>query len=184
MSVNQATIDLIKRFEGCKLTAYQDIVGIYTIGFGTTAMADLGITPAKGMTITQERAEDLLRQGVDKFAATVDALVTANVNANQFGACVSLAYNIGPTAFAKSTVLRELNAGNYDKAALSFQMWNKAGGKVVKGLINRRNDEVTLFLTPPTADMHTVTAPEKVEAVSIWAAIIRAIAEIFRGLTK
>ena len=184
MSVNQATIDLIKRWEGCKLQAYQCSAGVWTIGFGTTAGADVGIKPAQGMTITLDRAEDLLRLAVDKFAATVDALITAKVNDNQFGACVSLAYNIGPTAFAKSTVLRELNAGNYDKAAIAFQMWNKAGGKVVQGLINRRNDEVTLFLTSPTADMHTITAPEKVEAVSIWAAIIRAIAEIFRGLTK
>jgi len=141
MTVNKATIELIKRFEGCRLKAYQDIVGIYTIGFGTTAAAGLGITPVKGMTITQDRAEDLLRMGVDKFAATVDALITAKVNANQFGGCVSLAYNIGPNAFAKSTVLRELNAGNYDKAAAAFQMWNKAGGVVSKGLVRRREAE-------------------------------------------
>lgn len=184
MSVNQATLDLIKRFEGCKLTAYQDIVGIWTIGYGTTAMAGLGIIPAKGMTITQERAEDLLRQGVDKFAATVDAMITANVNANEFGACVSLAYNIGPTAFAKSTVLRELNAGNNEKAAAAFKMWNKAGGEVVKGLVNRRNAEVTLFLTPVTADMHTVAAPEKVEPKSILTVIIEAILAILKGTTK
>ena len=145
MSVNQATLNLIKQFEGCKLTAYQDIVGVWTIGYGTTAMADVGIVPAKGMTITQERAEDLLRLGVDKFAATVNALITAKVNANEFGACVSLAYNIGPNAFAKSTVLRELNAGHKDKAAAAFRMWNKAGGQVVKGLTNRREAEATLF---------------------------------------
>ena len=144
MSVNKATLDLIKQYEGCKLTAYQDIVGIWTIGYGTTAMAGLGITPAKGMTITQERAEDLLRQGVDKFAATVDALIISNVNANEFGACVSLAYNVGSTGFAKSTVLRELNAGNYDKAAAAFRMWNKAGGEVIQGLVNRREAEIKL----------------------------------------
>lgn len=183
MSVNQATLDLIKRFEGCKLTAYQDIVGIWTIGYGTTAAAGLGITPAKGMTITQERAEDLLRQGVDKFAATVDAMITAKVNANMFGGCVSLAYNIGPTAFAKSTVLRELNAGNYDKAAAAFRMWNKAGGKVVKGLTNRREAEIALFLTPVTADMHTVES-EKDKANSTLAAIFNAILAMFQGIKK
>ena len=184
MSVNQATLNLIKEFEGCKLTAYQDIVGIWTIGYGTTAAAGLGIVPAKGMTITQERAEDLLRQGVEKFAATVDAMITAKVNANQFGASVSLAYNIGPNAYAKSTVLRELNAGNYDKAAAAFQMWNKAGGEVVKGLVRRREAERQLFLTPVTADMHTVSAPDQVEPVSIWSAIINAILAIFKGSTK
>jgi lysozyme len=175
MSVNQATIDLIKRFEGCKLTAYQDIVGIWTIGYGTTAAADVGIKPAYGMTITLDRAEDLLLLALDKFAATVDALITANVNANEFGACVSLAYNIGPTAFAKSTVLRELNAGRKDKAAAAFRMWNKADGVVVKGLVNRRESEVALFLTPPTADMHAVDdlakpAPSTINAVlaKLW----------------
>jgi GH24 family phage-related lysozyme (muramidase) len=136
------------------------------------------------MTITQDRAEDLLRQGVEKFAATVDALITAKVNANQFGACVSLAYNVGSTGFAKSTVLRELNAGNYDKAAAAFRMWNKAGGEVTQGLVNRREAEIKLFLTPVTADMHTVTLPEKAEAESIWAAIIRAILALFQGLKK
>ena len=184
MSVNQATLNLIKEFEGCKLTAYQDIVGIWTIGYGTTAAAGLGIVPAKGMTITQERAEDLLRQGVEKFAATVDAMITAKVTANQFGACVSLAYNIGPNAFAKSTVLRELNAGHYDSAAAAFQMWDKAGGEVVKGLVRRREAERKLFLAPVTADMHTVSAPDQVEPVSIWSAIINAILAIFKGSTK
>lgn len=168
MSVNKATLDLIKQYEGCKLTAYQDIVGIWTIGYGTTAMAGLGITPAKGMTITQERAEDLLRQGVDKFAATVDALIISNVNANEFGACVSLAYNIGTGAFAKSTVLRELNAGNKEKAAVAFRMWNKAGGKAVKGLTNRRNSEISLFLKPVTADMHTAVPVEKEQPESVF----------------
>jgi lysozyme len=184
MSVNQATIDLIKQFEGCKLTAYQDIVGIWTIGYGTTAAADLGVKPAYGMTITQERAEELLKQGVDTFAAKVDALILAKVNANEFGACVSLAYNIGTGAFSKSTVLRELNAGNKDRAAAAFKMWNKAGGEIVKGLVNRRNAEVTLFLTPVSADMHTVTTPEKAEAESVLAAIFHAIVAMLKGMKK
>lgn len=184
MSVNQATIDLIKQFEGCKLTAYQDIVGIWTIGYGTTAAADLGIMPAHGMTITQARAEELLKQGVNKFAAKVDALILANVNANEFGACVSLAYNIGTGAFAKSTVLRELNLGHKDKAAAAFRMWNKAGGEIVKGLANRREAEIKLFLTPVSADMHTVTTPEKAEAESVLAAIFHAIVAMLKGMKK
>lgn len=184
MSVNQATLNLIKQYEGCKLTAYQDIVGIWTIGYGTTAAAGLGIEPAKGMTITQERAEDLLRQGVEKFADTVDAMITAKVNANEFGACVSLAYNIGPNAFAKSTVLRELNAGHKDKAAAAFRMWNKAGGEVIQGLVNRREAEIKLFLTPVTADMHSAAPVEKEQPESIWVIIINAILAIFKGSKK
>jgi lysozyme len=182
MSVNKATLDLIKQYEGCKLVAYQDIVGIWTIGYGTTAGADVGVKPAYGMTITQDRAEDLLRQGVEKFAATVDAMITTSVNANEFGACVSLAYNIGPNAFAKSTVLRELNVGHKDKAAAAFKMWNQAGGEVIKGLVKRREAEIKLFLTPVTADMHTMTEKEKTE--SGLAAIFNAIAAMFQGIKK
>jgi GH24 family phage-related lysozyme (muramidase) len=182
VSVNKATLDLIKQYEGCKLTAYQDIVGIWTIGYGTTAMADVGIVPAKGMTITQDRAEDLLRMGVDKFASTVDAMITTKVNQNERGACVCLAYNIGPNAFAKSTVLRELNVGHKDKAAAAFRMWNKAGGEVIKGLVNRREAEIKLFLTPVTADMHTMTEKEKTE--SGLAAIFNAILAMFQGIKK
>lgn len=182
MSVNQATIDLIKQFEGCKLTAYQDIVGVWTIGYGITEGAGVGIKPAKGMTITQDQAEDLLRRAVDKFATRVDELITANVNANEFGACVSLAYNIGPNAFAKSTVLRELNAGRKDAAAAAFQMWNKAGGVVSKGLVRRREAERQLFLTPVAADMHTV--PDQTEPESTLAAIFNAIVAMFQGMKK
>jgi lysozyme len=184
MSVNQATLNLIKQYEGCKLTAYQDGGGVWTIGYGTTAAAGLGIEPTKGMTITQERAEDLLRQGVDKFAAKVDKLITAKVNQNERGACVSLTYNIGPDAFAKSTALRELNADNKDKAAAAFRMWNKDNGKVEKGLVNRREAEIKLFLTPVTADMHTVALTEKEQAESTLAAIFHAIAAIFQGMKK
>lgn len=184
MSVNKATLDLIKQFEGCKLTAYKDIVGIWTIGYGTTAAAGLGIEPAKGMIITQERAEDLLRQGIDKFAAKVDELITAKVNQNERGAVICLAYNIGCGALSKSTVLRELNAGNKDRAAAAFKMWNKAGGEIVQGLVNRRNAEVTLFLTPVTADMHTVTSTEQAETESVLAAVFNAIVAMFKGIKK
>lgn len=182
MSVNQATINLIKEFEGCKLQAYQCSAGVWTIGYGITAAADVGIKPAEGITITQDRAEDLLRLAIDKFAAQVDALITAKVNQNQRGAVISLAFNIGVGAVSKSTVLRELNAGNYDKAAAAFQMWNKAGGVVSKGLVRRREAERQLFMTPVVADMHTV--PDQTEPESILAAIFNAILALFRGLKK
>ena len=177
MNVNKATVDLIKQWEGCKLQAYQDGGGVWTIGYGTTAAAGLGIKPTKGMTITQERAEELLLQGINKFAVKVDELITAKVNQNERGTCVSLAYNIGPDAFAKSTVLRELNAGNKDKAADAFLMWNKDNGKVEKGLVNRREAERQLFLTPATADMH-VYAPEFDEPVPFNASIVRVMSTL------
>lgn len=176
MIVNQRTIDLIKRWEGCKLTAYQDVAGIWTIGYGTTVNAGVGVEPHEGMKITQEQADELLHKTLDKFAPAVFSRITVPVTANEFGACLSLAYNIGLGAFAKSTVLREINAGDKSAAAGAFHMWNKAGGRVVKGLMARRDAEVELFLTKDVlvADMH-VTPPAEPKPESLIAMIIRVI---------
>jgi lysozyme len=148
MNINKATIDLVKEFEGCKLTAYRDAVGVWTIGYGTTARAGLGIIPTGGMTITQAEADQLLADGLNKFADQIRPMITADLNDNQFGACVSLAYNIGVYGFNRSTALEKINAGDYAKAADSFLLWNKAGGKTLKGLVRRREAERKLFLTP------------------------------------
>jgi len=146
MIVNQAAIDLIKEFEGFEPKAYRDPVGIWTIGYGTTEMAGVGIDPQLGMTITQDDAERYLQLAVQKFAAKIEDMIDVPVTDNQFGALVSLAYNIGPTALAKSTVMKRLNAGDYQGAADAFAMWNKAGGKVLAGLTRRRAAERALFL--------------------------------------
>jgi lysozyme len=148
MNINKATIDLVKEFEGCKLTAYRDAVGVWTIGYGTTARAGLGIIPTAGMKITQEDADQLLADGLNKFADQIRPMITADLNDNQFGACVSLAYNIGAHGFNRSTTLEKINDGDYSKAADAILLWNKAGGKVLKGLVRRREAERKLFLTP------------------------------------
>ena len=148
MNINKATIDLVKEFEGCKLTAYRDAVGVWTIGYGTTARAGLGIIPTAGMTITQAEADQFLADGLNKFADQIRPMIVADLNDNQFGACVSLAYNIGTHAFGTSSALKHINAGDYDKAANAILLWNKAGGKVLKGLVRRREAERKLFLTP------------------------------------
>jgi len=149
MNINKATIDLVKEFEGCKLTAYRDAVGVWTIGYGTTARAGLGIIPTGGMTITQAEADQLLADGLNKFADQIRPMIEADLNDNQFGACVSLAYNIGAHAFSTSSALKHINAGgDYAKAADSLLLWNKAGGKTLKGLVRRREAERKLFLTP------------------------------------
>lgn len=148
MNINKATIDLVKGFEGCKLTAYRDPIGVWTIGYGTTARAGLGIIPTAGMTITQSEADQLLADGLNKFADQIRPMINAGLNDNQFGACVSLAYNIGAHAFSASSALKHINAGDYDRAANSILLFNKAGGKVLKGLVRRREAERKLFLTP------------------------------------
>lgn len=148
MNINQATVDLVKKWEGFRAEAYRDAVGVWTIGYGTTAMAGLGITPRPGLTITEAEAETYLRMGLEKFAKAILPYIIAPVNDNEFGAMLSLAYNIGPTAFKRSTLLRKFNEGDKEGAAREFLRWNLAGGKVLNGLTNRRNDEVALFKTP------------------------------------
>ena len=182
MTVTQATVDLVKKFEGCKLTAYQDHVGVWTIGYGITAGANVGIEPRKGMTITQGEAEKLLWMALTRFANQVSTIITEKVSNNEFGACVSLAYNIGAKAFANSTLLRKLNAGDHAGAAAEFKRWNKAGGEVLTGLTTRRAAEADLFLTPDiiVADMHVAT-PKDDKPESLLTLIIRAIVALFGG---
>jgi len=143
--VNQATIDLIKRNEGCVLHAYQDSVGVWTIGYGHT-----GQDVTAGMTIAQDRAEELLRADLGKFEDGVDDALaeSADTTDNQFGAMVSLAFNIGLGNFGTSSVLRHHNTGDAAAAADAFLLWNKAGGEVLAGLDRRRHEERTLYLTP------------------------------------
>ena len=146
--INDATVDLVKLFEGLRLKAYKDAVGVLTIGYGTTAAAGVGIVPHLGMTITEAEAETYLTRALEKFAAKISPKITAPINENEFGAFLSLAYNIGPGAFAKSSALRKFNAGDKAGAANAILLWNKAGGRVLGGLVRRREAERDLFLTP------------------------------------
>lgn len=171
MSINQATLDLIKRFEGFRPDAYFCPAGKLTIGYGTTASAGVGIDPRPGMRITEAEAETYLLRTVDKFAATIRPMITAPVNENQFGAMVSLAYNIGPGAFGRSSVLSRFNRGEIASAADAFRMWNKAGGKVLQGLVNRREEERKLFLTP-------VATGKPVAVASPWAGLVAFISSL------
>ncbi|EOS93097.1 lysozyme [Erwinia tracheiphila] len=141
-------IALIKRSEALRLDAYQDAVGVWTIGYGWTEPVE-GIPVHGGMSISQDTAEILLRNGLLQYERTINQLVTATLNQNQFDALVSLAYNIGLGAFERSTLLKKLNAGDMDGAAAEFLRWNKAGGKVLPGLDTRRKAEATLFQTIP-----------------------------------
>lgn len=137
----RAGLPLIRRFEGCRLTAYLDAVGIPTIGWGETKGVKMGDK------ITQAQADDRLLTRYDEFQAKVVKLVTHRITDNQLGALVCFAYNVGVTAFAKSTLLKKLNAGDVKGAASEFLRWNKAGGKVLNGLTKRRVAERDLFLT-------------------------------------
>jgi lysozyme len=145
--LNKDTIDLIKSYEGLRLNAYQDSVGVWTIGYGhTSAAGNPAVT--SGMKITNQQAEDMLRSDLRKYQAYVEAVVRVPVNDNQYGAMVSLCYNIGPGNFAKSTLVKKVNASDWRGAAEQFGVWNKAGGKVLAGLVRRRSAEAALFAKP------------------------------------
>ncbi|HFJ2439566.1 lysozyme [Enterobacter hormaechei] len=146
MQTSEKGIALIKQFEGCKLTAYQDSVGVWTIGYGWTQPV-YGKPIRAGMTIKQETAELLLKNGLVSYESDVSRLVKVGVTQGQFDALVSFTYNLGARSLSTSTLLRKLNAGDYAGAADEFLRWNKAGGKVLNGLTRRREAERALFLS-------------------------------------
>lgn len=142
MRINEEGLKLLKKFEGCKLKTYRCVAGILTIGYGHT-----GKDVTEGKVITQQEAEDLLRKDLERFEAGVEDLLKVKVSENQFSALVSFAFNIGLNALSGSTLLKKLNAGDVTGAADQFLRWNRAGGKEVQGLTNRRHAERELFLT-------------------------------------
>lgn len=146
MQTSDKGIALIKQFEGCKLAAYQDSVGVWTIGYGWTQPVN-GNPIRAGMTIKQEAAECLLKTGLVSYESDLFRLVKVRLTQGQFDALVSFSYNLGSRALSTSTLLRKLNSGDYAGAADEFLRWNKAGGKVLQGLTRRREAERALFLS-------------------------------------
>ena len=141
MSAKAVALGLIKKFEGCKLRAYKCPAGIWTIGWGAT-----GPGIREGVVWTQAQADERLAQDVEKFLSGVRAAVKVKASDNEIGALTSFAYNVGLEAFRNSTLLRMLNAGDRQGAADQFLRWNKAGGKVLPGLVRRREAERAAFL--------------------------------------
>ena len=150
MKISDFGIDLIKKFEGLRLKAYQCSAGVWTLGYGTTRTP---IGPVKpGDTTTKGEAEKWLLDDVRLFERRVNDLVLVPLNQNQYDALVSFTYNVGSGALAQSTLLRKLNKLDYGGAADEFPRWNKADGKVNDGLTRRRNDERALFLSRKVED--------------------------------
>lgn len=146
MKTSQAGLNLIKLYEGLKLQAYQDSVGVWTIGYGSTYWPD-GRRVKQGDRLASEKeAETLLRATVADFEKGVRDAVKVHITQNQFDAMVSMAFNIGLSAFRGSTLVKKLNQINVVDIANEFPKWNKAGGKVLSGLVRRRAAERDLFL--------------------------------------
>ncbi|HFZ2331078.1 TPA: lysozyme [Citrobacter freundii] len=149
MRISENGTALIKQFEGCSLTAYPDPgtgSDPWTIGYGWTKPVD-GKPVKRGMTIDQATAVRLLKTGIVSYENDVSKLVKVRLTQGQFDALVSFAYNVGTRALSTSTLLKKLNAGDYDGAADEFLRWNKAGGKVMPGLTSRRKAERDVFLS-------------------------------------
>ncbi len=133
--------DLIKKWEGVKFSAYDDGGGVKTIGYGHT-----GRGVSKG-SITKDEAEQLFASDLAEAEQVIDSKVKVPLTQNQKDALASLVFNIGETQFSSSTLLKKLNAGDYEAAADEFLKWRKDNGKVVLGLVKRRTDEKNLFLS-------------------------------------
>ena len=145
MKVNAEGYALIKKFEGCRLKAYKCPSNVWTIGYGNTFYED-GMKVKEGDVITQQRAEELAKFIIDQFAVTIEPFIQKPLTENQFSACVSLAYNIGTSGFKRSSVFKKLNINPSDPTiADSFKLWNKGGGKVLAGLVKRREAEIQLY---------------------------------------
>ena len=138
-------VQFIKDGEGCSLRAYKCPAGVWTIGYGHTSASGSPVVFEK-MTITQREADEILKSDLRKFEEAINRLVQVPLNQSQFDALVSLSFNIGIDRFGKSTLLKKLNAGDYDAVPNEMMRWNRIGKKVSKGLTNRRAKEAALWV--------------------------------------
>lgn len=157
--INAAGLSHIMQWEGKRLVAYQDVAGIWTIGYGHTTAA--GIPRVReGMRISDKEAEDILKDDLSKFEDRVNRLVKVPLTDNQFAVLVSFDFNTG--ALHKSTLLKKLNAGDYDAVPTELMKWVNAGGKRVQGLVNRRAAEAGLWAKGEFVSSNTVEAKKAV----------------------
>ena len=142
MNYSKNGLHLTENFEGLRLTAYPDPAthgDPWTIGYGSTK----GVH--QGMVITQEQAEQRLMDDVQSACDVVNSKVHTDLTQNEFDALVDFVFNVGAGNFAGSTLLKKINAGDMEEAALEFQKWDKAAGHVMAGLVRRRQAETDLF---------------------------------------
>ena len=139
MKTSAEGIALIKKFEGLELDSYQCSANVWTLGYGHTQ----GV--AEGDSCSEDEAEIILVNDLKEFETYVNALVDVELDQNQFDALVAWTFNLGPTNLRTSTLLKKLNAGDYNDVPSEIKRWNRAGGQVLDGLIRRREAEALLF---------------------------------------
>lgn len=145
MKIQSRGLQIIKEFESLKLKPYLCPAGIPTIGYGSTYYEDGTKVTLNDLPITEQRADELLANISDKFSIQVSKLLKVELNQNQFDALVSFSFNIGIGNLTTSTILKKINEKDFENASLEFAKWNKSGGKVLNGLITRREKERQLF---------------------------------------
>lgn len=139
MKISAEGLSLIKKFEGLELKAYQCSAGVWTIGYGHTK----DVSPEDEWS--ESHANHMLEVELEEYEGYIHDFVTCPLSQNQFDALVAWVYNLGPTNLKSSTLLKKLNAGDYDDVPHQIKRWNKAGGEVLAGLVRRREAEALLF---------------------------------------
>jgi lysozyme len=146
MRLTEEGLALIRRFEGFRETAYRCPAGVWTIGYGHTAQAGPPKVAA-GMKISEAEARRILAADAERFADEVRKALTRELSDAQFSALVSFAFNVGGGAFRSSSVLAAVNAGRLADVPERLRLWVKAGGRVLPGLVRRREAEAALFMS-------------------------------------
>lgn len=140
MKLSEKGRELLIELEGKRNHAYQDVAGLKTIGVGHL------IKPGEDMEyLTDEQVDELLTHDLNLFESVVNTLVDVSIDQCQFDALVIFAFNVGLKAFSGSTLLKVLNHGDYENVPDQLMRWNKAGGKIVAGLTNRRDKEIKMW---------------------------------------
>ena len=139
MQISEEGLSLIKKYEGCELKAYRCPANVLTIGYGH--IKDV----KEGDQITKEEADEMLADELIEYTEYINNMVKVALDQSQFDALTAWIYNLGPTNFKDSTLLRVLNEGRYNEVPQEIKRWNKAGGQVLNGLIKRREAEALLF---------------------------------------
>ncbi|GAA5111823.1 lysozyme [Bartonella jaculi] len=185
--ISEEGLALIKQWEGLHLNAYEDVIGVWTIGYGHTSSSGAPHVH-KNMKITEKEAEELLCQDLQQFEKAVEQAVIVPLSDEQFAALVSFSYNIGIQAFYRSTLLKKLNKGNYEAVPAELQKWTRAGGKRLKGLVNRRAAEAGLwargaYVSPnyQTVETHGVAGICKGEALAPIIGSFSGLGGLFAG---
>ena len=139
MKISEDGLELIKKFEGCETSAYQDSVGVWTIGFGHTKDVE------EGQTCSIEDAESMLTDEMDEYEGYINNMVKVDLQQHEFDSLVAWVYNLGPTNLGESTMLKVLNGGQFDRVPNEMNRWTRAGGEILEGLVRRRQAESLMF---------------------------------------